>query len=191
MVNTRNGRAEAEAAQQNGAPPSPLTLVQAIISILDSRDRQTELLYQLVQNSTCGGNGVRNAQGQALTTYGKFLATHPPTFAEAGESLEVDHWLCTMESKFRLLHCTEYQKTLFTTQQLLENVGTWWANYTAIRPENYQVMWAKFRDAFHAHHISTIIMKRKHQEFMDLKQGGRFVHDYSKLSNHLVQYAPE
>jgi hypothetical protein len=26
---------------------------------------------------------------------------------------------------------------------------------------------------------------------MDLKQGGRFVYDYSKLFNHLAQYAPE
>jgi hypothetical protein len=34
-------------------------------------------------------------------------------------------------------------------------------------------------------------MGKKHQEFMDLKQGGRFVHDYSKQSNHLAQYAPD
>jgi hypothetical protein len=26
---------------------------------------------------------------------------------------------------------------------------------------------------------------------MDLKQGGRFVHDYSKLFNHLTQYTPD
>jgi hypothetical protein len=33
-------------------------------------------------------------------------------------------------------------------------------------------------------------MRRKRQEFMDLKQGGRSVHDYYKLFNHLAQYAP-
>jgi hypothetical protein len=32
-------------------------------------------------------------------------------------------------------------------------------------------------------------MRKKCQEFMDLKQGGQFVHDYSKLFNHLAQYA--
>jgi hypothetical protein len=31
-------------------------------------------------------------------------------------------------------------------------------------------------------------MRRKRQEFMDPKQGGRFVHDYSKLFSHLAQY---
>jgi hypothetical protein len=34
-------------------------------------------------------------------------------------------------------------------------------------------------------------MRKKHQEFMDVKQGGRSVHDYSKLFNHLAQYAPD
>jgi hypothetical protein len=34
-------------------------------------------------------------------------------------------------------------------------------------------------------------MRRKHQEFMDLKQGGRSMHDYSKIFNPLAQYAPD
>jgi hypothetical protein len=73
MVNTRNGRANAEASQANGPnPPPSLTLAQAIASILKSRDEQTELLHQLVNNSPRGGNGARNAQGQAPTTYGEF-----------------------------------------------------------------------------------------------------------------------
>jgi hypothetical protein len=96
-----------------------------------------------------------------------------------------------MESKFGLLHCTEHQKTLFTTQQLRGDASAWWANYTATRPMDYLVPWAKFRNAFFAHHILVGIMRRKYQEFMDLKQGERFVHDYSKLFNHLAQYAPE
>jgi hypothetical protein len=32
-------------------------------------------------------------------------------------------------------------------------------------------------------------MRKKRQEFMSLKQGGRSVYDYSKLINHLTQYA--
>jgi hypothetical protein len=32
-------------------------------------------------------------------------------------------------------------------------------------------------------------MRKKRQEFMDLKQGGRSVYDYSKQFNHLAQYA--
>jgi serine protease inhibitor ecotin len=56
---------------------------------------------------------------------------------------------------------------------------------------DYQVSWAEFRNVFRIHYIPACVMRKKHQEFMDLKQGGRFVHDYSKQFNHLVQYAPD
>jgi hypothetical protein len=35
------------------------------------------------------------------------------------------------------------------------------------------------------------MMRKKRQEFIDLKQGGRSVHNYSKQFNHLAQYAPD
>jgi hypothetical protein len=60
--------------------------------------------------------GVRNAPALAPTTYSDFATTHPLLFTEVGEPLEVDHWLLAIESKFGLLHCTEVQKILFTTQ---------------------------------------------------------------------------
>jgi hypothetical protein len=53
------------------------------------------------------------------------------------------------------------------------------------------VSWAEFHDAFRAYYIPTGVIRKKCQEFMDLKQGGRSMHDYSKQSNHLAQYAPD
>jgi hypothetical protein len=117
MVNTHNGRADAEASQPNGPnPPPPLTLAQAIASILKSHDEQTELLWQLVANSAHGGNGARNAPAPVSTTYSDFAATLPLLFTEAGESLKANHWLRVIESKFGLLCYTEVQKTLFAAQ---------------------------------------------------------------------------
>jgi hypothetical protein len=113
MVNTHNGRGDPEPAHPNGNPPPLPTLAQAIASILESRDEQTELLWQLVANSAHGCHGTRNAFAPAPTTYNDFTTTHPLLFTEAGEPLEVDHWLRVIESKFGLLHYTEVQKTLF------------------------------------------------------------------------------
>jgi hypothetical protein len=112
MVNTHSGRTGAKSTQGNGNLPPPPSLAQAIASILESWDEQTELLRQLVANSARGGDGARNAPAPALTTYSDFVATHPPLFTEAGEPLKADHWLRVMESKFGLLRCTEVQKTL-------------------------------------------------------------------------------
>jgi hypothetical protein len=50
--------------------------------------------------------------------------------AEAIDPLQADNWLQIIESKFRLLHCTEYQKTLFAAQQLPGPVSAWWTNFT-------------------------------------------------------------
>jgi hypothetical protein len=136
-------------------------LARAIASILESRDEQTELLRQLIVNSTRGGNGARNALAPALTTYNDFTATHPLLFTEVGEPLEADHWLWVMESKFRLLRCTEVQKTLFATQQLWCDASMWWANYTATHPADYHVPWVEFRNAFRAYYIPAGVMRKK------------------------------
>jgi hypothetical protein len=169
-MNTRNRRAEAKASQVNGPnPPPPPTLAQAIASILESHNEQTELLWQFMANSARGGNGIRNAPALAPITYSDFAATHPPLFTEAGEPLEADHWLCVIEYKFVLLHYTEVQKTLFATQQLRGDASVWWANFAATRPTDYQVSWTEFRCAFRAHYILASVMRRKRQEFMDLK----------------------
>jgi hypothetical protein len=56
---------------------------------------------------------------------------------------------------------------------------------------DYQVSWAEFCDDFRAHYIPAGVMRKKHQEFIDLKQGGRSMHYYSKQFNHLAQYAPD
>jgi hypothetical protein len=72
-------------------PASTAKFGQAIASILESHDEQTELLRQLMANSARGGNGARNAPTPAPTTYDDFTATHPSLFTEAGEPLEADH----------------------------------------------------------------------------------------------------
>jgi hypothetical protein len=85
MVNPPNGRGDVEAPRANGPnPPPPPTLAQSIASILESRDEQTELLWQFVANSAPahGGNGGRNAPTQAPTTYGDFATTHLLLFTE-------------------------------------------------------------------------------------------------------------
>jgi hypothetical protein len=168
MVSARDGSADVETAQPGEHSSPPPTLAQVIASIHESREEQTELLRLLVTNSNRDDTVVFNSRDQPRSSYVEFLATHPPTFTEASEPLEVDHWLHTFESKFNLLNCTENQRTLFAAQQLLGDGRAWWASFTITRPAN-QVQWAEFRDAFHAQHIPTGIMKSKHREFMGLQ----------------------
>jgi hypothetical protein len=120
--------------------------------------------------------------------YSDFLATHPPVFADAIDPLEADSWLRTTESKFGLLHCTEYQKTLYAAQQLRGTTGARWASYTATLPVDHHVPLGEFRTAFRAHHLSAGLLHSKLKEFLDLEQGNHSVFDYMRQFNTLAQY---
>jgi hypothetical protein len=71
-------------------------------------------MRSLVENDECHGAELQQPRHQERdSSYSDFLTTHPPVFADATDPLEADSWLRTMESMFGLLHCTEYQKTLY------------------------------------------------------------------------------
>jgi hypothetical protein len=74
---------------------------------------------------------------------------------------------------------------LFAAQQLLGNARAWWASFTTTHPAN------QVQSAFCAQHIPAGIMKSMHREFKDLQQGNQLVYAYSKMINHLTQYATE
>jgi hypothetical protein len=122
------------------------------------------------------------------TSYSEFLATHSPLFSGGKYSLEADDLLRTTESKFSLLHCTEYQKTLYAAQQFRGPAGTWWASYTAALPADHHVPWGEFRAAFCGHHLSAGTMSCKLPEFLDLHQGNHSIYEYIQEFNNLAQY---
>jgi hypothetical protein len=82
-------------------------------------------------------------------------------FAEAVDLLEADNWLRIIHSKFGLLHCSEFQKTLFMAQQLRGLVSAWRANFTATIQDGHQAPWAEFCMTFHGHHIPAGLMAHK------------------------------
>jgi hypothetical protein len=90
-------------------------------------------------------------------------------FAKVIDLLEVDYWLCIIESKFGLLHCSEIQKTLFAAQQLHGPTSAWWANFTATIQDGHQVPRLEFCMAFRGHHIPAGLMAHKLQEFLHLQ----------------------
>jgi hypothetical protein len=85
-----------------------------------------------------------------------------------------------MESKFGLLHYTEYQKTMYSAQQLRGSAGAWWASYIAALPADHYVPWGDFHTAFHTHHLSAGLLHTKLKEFLDLEQEKHSVFDYMR-----------
>jgi hypothetical protein len=94
-----------------GAPPppprSPVSLEQLLAT-------QNDLMRRLVENDEHhGGESQQPRHQERDSSYSDFLPTHPPIFLDATDPLEADSWLYTIESMFGVLHCIEYQKTLY------------------------------------------------------------------------------
>jgi hypothetical protein len=152
---------------RGGAPPPP---PQPPVSLEQLLGMQNDLMRRLVENDERHGAERQQPQHQERdSSYLDFLATHPPIFADVTDLLEVDSWLRTTESKFGLLHYTEYQMTLYAVQQLRGAVGAWWASYIATLPDDHHVPWGEFRTAFRAHHLFVGLLRSKLKEFLDLE----------------------
>jgi hypothetical protein len=105
------GRGHGQVPRGGAPPPSPPPLV----SLEQLLAMQNDLMRRLVMNDEHRGAEHQQPRHQERdSSYSDFLATHPPVFDDATDPLEADRWLCTTESMFGLLHCTEYQKTLYT-----------------------------------------------------------------------------
>jgi hypothetical protein len=96
---------------RGGAPPPPPVNLEQLLAM------QNDLMRRLIENDERRGAERQQPRHQERDfLYSDFLATHPPVFTESTDPLEVDSWLRIMESKFGLLRCTEYQKTLYVAQ---------------------------------------------------------------------------
>jgi hypothetical protein len=104
------------------APPPPLPPPISLEQLLAT---QNDLIRRLVENDEHRGADRQQLRHQERdSSYSDFLATHPLVFADVTDPLEADNWLRTMESKFGLLYCTEYQKTLYGWQLTTGNSPT-------------------------------------------------------------------
>jgi hypothetical protein len=112
----------------------------------------------------------------------------PSIFSGVKDPLEAEDWFCTTESKFNLLHYTEYQKTLYAAQQLRGPTGAWWATYTTTLPIDHHVLLDEFRVAFRGHHMSMGTVRRKLSEFLDMHQGNHLVYECTQEFNNMAQY---
>jgi hypothetical protein len=104
------GHGRGQVPRGGAPPPPPISLEQLLAT-------QNNLMRRLVENDERrGAERQQPRHHERDSSYSNFLATHPPVFADAIDHLEVDSWLRTTESEFGLLHCTEYQKTLYAAQ---------------------------------------------------------------------------
>jgi hypothetical protein len=85
-------------------PPPPLPPLSLMQLLAMQNELMRVLIENLMQREVCSPH----SQLAMEASYTDFLVTHPLTFAEVTNLLEADNWLRIIESKFGLLHCTEF-----------------------------------------------------------------------------------
>jgi hypothetical protein len=95
----------------------PTSTTSPALSLEQLLATQNDLMRRVVENDEhCRDEHQQPRHQERDSSYLDFLATHPPVFTNATDPREADSWLRTIESKFGLLHCIEYQKTLYVAQ---------------------------------------------------------------------------
>jgi hypothetical protein len=161
-------------------PPVPPTLAEAIAALVNATADNTRFLREMAGNQFQQHGGRAPPQGPRETSYLEFFETRPPLFVKEEDPLEADEWIRGMEQTFGLSRCTETQKPLFAAQQLRGPSSSWWANFVAVQPAGHQVSWDEFKLAFREHYVPEGVLHMKQEEFIRLKQGGRYCNAVSQ-----------
>src|SRR6266540_624516 len=119
-----------------------------------------------------------------------FLSTRPLEFSHAIEPLDADDWLKVVESKLLISQCSDREKVLFATHQLISSAADWWTTYVAAYAHPEDTSWEEFKTAFRHHFVPEGEIKLKRREFLDLKQGSMSVREYLTRWTQLSRYSP-
>jgi hypothetical protein len=129
-------------------------------------------------------------QPQQCDKLGEFQRTKPPTFSHSVEPVDANDWLKTIEKKLQVVQCTNRERVLFATHQLVGPAVDWWDVYVEAHKEPETINWQEFRNSFRTHHVPLGVMKLKKKEFEDLKQCSMTVSEYVTRFTQLSHYAP-
>jgi hypothetical protein len=121
----------------------------------------------------------------------EFLRTHPTTFSQAKDPMEVKDWLKGVEKKLVITQCTDREKVLFAAHQLFGTTTNWWETYCNTHADVDSITWNEFKAHFRNHYVPRGTMKLRKKEFADLKHGGMTVNEYLNSFIQLSRYAPD
>jgi hypothetical protein len=182
MVNTRNSQCNGQPSNNNNAKLEQL------------QTTQNQLMQAMLQTL----NNMQPNQQQApppppphQSRLAEFLRTHPTTFSQAKDPMDVEDWLKGVEKKLVIAQYTDREKVHFAAHQLYRTAANWWETYCYTHVNVDTITWNEFKAPFCTHYVPRGTMKLKRKEFADLKQGGMTMNEYLHSFIHLSRYAPD
>jgi len=104
--------------------------------------------------------------------------------------LDTDDWLHVIQRKVEPFGCEDRDKVLLAAHQLTGTALAWWENYCTAAQDAFTITWKEFVDEFRRYHMPAATMKRKADDFHELRQGNKSVEEYTHQFMELGRYAP-
>jgi hypothetical protein len=121
----------------------------------------------------------------------EFLRMKPPTLGGSVNPLDADDWLRAILRELKPFNCEDRDKVLLATHQLTGTALAWRENYCAVAKDPSAITWDEFVEEFRRYHIPEATLKRKADDFRELRQGNKSVEEYTYQFIELARYAPE
>jgi hypothetical protein len=83
--------------------------------------------------------------------------------------MNANDWLKSVEKKLQVVQCNSREKVLLDSHQFSGPAVDRWDACMEAHAEPESINWPEFRVAFHAHHVSQVVINLKKKEFQDLK----------------------
>jgi hypothetical protein len=103
--------------------------------------------------------------------------------------MDDDDWLKTIKKKLQVVQCTNRERFLFATHQLVGPTADWWEAYIEAHEEPETINWQEFKNNFRTHHVPFGMMKLNKKKIEDLKQRSMSVNEYVTQFTQVSCYA--
>jgi hypothetical protein len=163
MVNTRNNQCNGQPSNnKNNNNPN-------LEQLLTTQNQLMQAMLQTLNNQQPNQQQAPSPPPPHQSRLAEFLRTHPTTFSEAKDPMDVEDWLKGVEKKLMITQCTDREKVLLAAHQLYGIAANWWETYCNTHMNVDTITWYEFKAHFRTHYVPRGTMKLKRKEFADLK----------------------
>jgi hypothetical protein len=145
----------------------------------ETQQRQMDILERVMKNDS------------RRSGLGEFQKLKPPSFSGTANPLEAEDWITAMEKAFDAMECTNKEKVAYAVYMLKSSAFEWWDAHKKSYPEDIEISWGLFKDAFYKKYFPESVKRMKEKEFLELKQGNKSVTEYEIEFSRLARFAPE
>jgi hypothetical protein len=134
MVNIRNNHC-------NGQPSSNNNNNAHLEQLLTTQTQLMQAMLQTLNNMQPNQQQVPAPLPPHQSRLAEFLRTHPTTFSQAKDPMDVEDWLNGVEKKLVIAQCTDRENVLFAAHQLYGTTTNWWETYYNTHANVNTIIW--------------------------------------------------